>query len=230
MKRWFGVATLVVAGAFVSACGDGATASSSATTGSPRPTAAARASVEPAASAEASSDATALKGSGDEVVPFAIPEDAIGVAVLSHPGSGTFEVVALDEEGAATEQLVKTKGKYKGVVMFDLIEHSVAFQVTAKGKWSITVKPVESLKAWDGESTLKGKGDSVVRIATPVETDVKMALAVTGKSLLQVRSDAGDDEYLVNQKGPYKGQTTLPDGTSLIEIRTKGSWTIKPGK
>ena len=75
-----------------------------------------------------------LKGKGNKTVEFEIPEDAISLAALSHPGKGAFQVEALDADGKVTQTLVKTSGKYAGVVLFDLLDHSVAFKVPPRAR------------------------------------------------------------------------------------------------
>lgn len=228
---------LVVVALLVAACG-GAPGSPSiapgATSGSVTPDGSASSSsgtavASAAPEVEGEFAAVSMKGKGDKAVPFEIPEDAIGLAVLSHPGRGRFEVRALDEEGKVTQILVKTTGKYKGVVLFDLVEHSVAFEVSAVGSWKITVKPTDTATAWDGTSTLKGKGDAVVRLTTPSEADAKVAIAYSGKRRFAVRAHTFDDEiWLVDQTGKYKAQNSLPEETVLLEIKATGSWSVKP--
>jgi hypothetical protein len=171
-----------------------------------------------------------LKGKGDKTVTFDIPEDAIALASMSHPGKGAFEVRAYDEDGRQTQVLVKTSGPYKGLVLFDLIDHSVSFKVTAAGAWKITVKPTEAAGTWDRTKALKGKSDTVAQVAPSSEAGDTIVMNYTGSGRFAVRAHTPEDEtYLVDQVGKYKGTRKLPEGTMLLEIRAKGPWSIKSG-
>ncbi len=229
MKRWLLAVVLVAACGAPPASGSipsGATAGPTTAVGS-NPAATPSGSAAPAFVGEFAP--VPLKGKGDKTVTFDIPEDAIGLASLSHPGAGQFDVRSVDEDGRETQVLVKTTGPYKGVVLFDLVDHSVAFKVSADGAWKITVKPTETAPAWDGTSTLKGKTDTVVGLATPSAAGDAIAIAYSGKGRFAVRAHTPEDEtYLVDQTGRYKGTKKLPEGTNLLEIRAKGTWSIKP--
>jgi hypothetical protein len=219
----------------VAACG-GDPASPSAGAATPRPVASGEAVVTPSpspiaagAGAPATFDTIAVKGKGNDTVTFDIPEDAIGIAAMSHPGKGAFEVRAYDADGNETQVLVKTKGKYKGVVLFDLTEHSVAFKVTAKGGWKIAIDSTGAAKAWDGSKAVKGKGDALIGLSSPTTGETKVAVKANAKGRFALRAHTGDEEvYLVDQPGPYKGTVTVPEDTTLLEIRAKGAWSITP--
>jgi hypothetical protein len=230
MKRFLWVALLVVA------CGGTqASATNPPATSGPASTDAAAAAGSPAASAgpefEGAFAPITFKGKGNKTVTFEIPEDAIALASLTHPGKGKFEVRAYGEDGKETQTLVKTAGNYRGVVLFDLVEHSTSFKVSAAGSWKIIVKPTETAADWDGTKTLKGRGDSVVGLATPSEADDTVDLVYSGKGRFAVRAHTPEDEiWIVDVTGKYKGRKDLPDGTAMLEIRAKGAWSIKPGE
>ena len=85
-----------------------------------------------------------LSGTGDGVPRFEIPADVPAIAEESHTGSANFAIVTLAESGEQNDLLVNTIGNYTGTVLFDEQEgqHSVAFEVTADGPWTITIRPV----------------------------------------------------------------------------------------
>ncbi len=235
MKRWSALGSLVLV-LLVAACGS-ETPSPSGATGSarPGPTSGTASTPEPTPILAGAGEPTlfdpiTLKGKGDKTVSFEIPDDAVGIAALSHPGGGVFDVRALDETGAETGTLAKVNGKYKGVVLFDLDAHSVAFKVHAKGPWSIAVQPVTGATTWDGTSTLKGKGDALVRLAAPSADGDTVAMRSTGKTRFVLRAHSDEDDVeLFNGRGPVKGQVKLPVETTLLEIRAAGAWSIGPG-
>jgi hypothetical protein len=232
MIRRLLVAPLLVA-LLVAACGSespspsgGTTRTSAPASGAPGPTPT-PSPIAAGAGAFGEFEPIVLKGKGNKTVEFEIPEDAISLAAMSHPGKGAFQVQALGEDGTVTQSLVKTSGKYSGVVLFDLLDHSVAFKVTAKGPWKITVQPTELGTAWDGTGTLKGKGDAVVLLSPPSEADATLDVRSSSKNRFTIRAHSADEEvYLVNQKGPFKGRLKLPEETLMLEIRAKGNWTL----
>lgn len=234
MNRRLLVAPLLVA-LLVAACGSESPSPSGATTRTPSPVSGeagptpSPTPIAAGAGAFGEFEPIALKGKGNKTVEFEIPEDAISLAALSHPGKGAFQVEALGADGKVTQTLVKTSGKYAGVVLFDLLDHSVAFKVTAKGPWKITVQPTEAGTAWDGTGTLKGKGDAVVLLSTPSEAKAKLDVRSSGKARFAIRAHNADEEvYLVDQKGAFKGSLELPEETQMLEIRAKGAWSLAP--
>lgn len=222
---------LLVIALLVAACGS--------TT--PSPSGAPRGSTAPAASTPADTTVASpkagpayvgdyapivLKGKGNKTVPFDIPEDSIAIALLSHPGGGKFEVAALGEDGTQNQQLVKLNGKYKGTVLFDLVDHSTAFKVTAKGPWTITVKPSDAASVWNVAKPLKGKGDAVVVLSTPSQDKDTLTFKISGPGAYTVRAHSPDDDVsLLNGTAPAKATKALPEGTEILEIRSTGSWT-----
>ena len=54
-----------------------------------------------------------------------------------------FAIVTLAEDGSNGDLLVNTSGNYSGTVLFDEQDgqHSVGFEVTADGAWTITIRP-----------------------------------------------------------------------------------------
>ncbi len=239
MKRQFGV---VVAGTVIAlvlaACGS-STPSATPSGGVPASIAPATSSASAApvnASPEVSSgsgaefEPIAFKGKGDQVITFDIPDDAIAIASLSHPGTGPFEVTAYGEDGKPTQRIIKTTGKYAGTRLFDLVDHSVSFKVAAKGPWKITVKSTDSAKVWDQVKPLKGKGDAVVLLPAPSVDGDTLAVKTTGKSRFALRAHSADDEvYIIDSAGPIKVEKDLPEGTQLLEISTKAPWTLTKG-
>jgi len=173
-----------------------------------------------------------LQGQGNQTAPFDIPEDSIAIASLSHPGSGLFQVAALNEDGTQNQQLVKVNGKYKGTVLFDLVDHSTAFKVTAKGPWTITVKPSDAAAAWNTAKPLKGKGDAVVTLSPASGAKDTLTFKVSGKGSYAVRAHSPDEDVsLLTGTAPAKASKALPEGTETLEIRANGSWTatLTPG-
>ena len=157
---------------------------------------------------------------------FTIPEDTAAIAVISHNGASNFAVFSVAADGSENDLLVNAIGGYSGTVLFDENTgvHSVAFEVTADGAWTITVKPVTSARAWDGSSPLNGSGDEVVQISPFISGLTTVTVQHTGSSNFAVfaYSSSGTD-LLVNEIGAYLGEVLLGDGTFLLKVTADGS-------
>lgn len=172
-----------------------------------------------------------LGGFGDAVPLFTIPSDTAAIAQISHSGGGNFAVWTVDSGGSYNDLLVNEIGNYSGTVLFDETngQHSVAFEITAGGSWTITVRPVTAARPWDGSSALNGHGDDVVRISPPISGLAIVTMQHTGSSNFAVFSySSSGADLLVNEIGPYLGQVVVPSGTFLLEITADGAWTVAP--
>jgi hypothetical protein len=167
-----------------------------------------------------------LSGRGDKVVRFKIPEDAAAMASFSHGGSGNFAVWTLDSSGDETDLLVNEIGKYSGRVLFDEDGHSVAFKITASGKWSVNINPVQRIPKWDGSEPRTGKSDDVVWITADTSGLATLKLSHRGDGNFAIWAYATDGrELLVNEVGRYSGEVLLGDAF-LLEILADGTWSM----
>lgn len=184
----------------------------------------------PATPAPAAFAPIELTGRGDKVVRFTIPETAAAIAEASHRGDSNFAIQSLAEDGSTNDLLVNEIGDYTGTVLFDEGdgEHSVAFQVTADGAWTITVKPVTDARPWAGDAELTGRGDDVIYVSPATTGLTIVAIAHQGESNFAVQSYGDENDLLVNEIGEYSGQTTIPSGTIVLAITADGRWSITP--
>jgi hypothetical protein len=171
--------------------------------------------------------AITLKGRGDKVAKFKIPEDSVATATFSHSGSSNFAVTSLDASGGQNDLLVNEIGKYKGTVLFDDNAHSVAFKIEADGGWTAVVKPISSARKWDLSKALTGTGDDVVGVTGKVSGLVSSVVKHSGTSnfAVIVYGDEGRD-LLINEIGKYSGEVLMPPGLVLISISADGKWSI----
>jgi hypothetical protein len=172
-----------------------------------------------------------LSGTGDAVPRFSIPDGIAAIAEIHHTGRANFAVFSVAEDGSNNDLLVNTIGNYTGTVLFDETSgtHSVAFEVTADGAWTITVKPVTAARLWDGTSALSGSGDDVIHIDPAIEGLATFNITHNGSGNFAVfaYSDSGSD-LLVNEIGAYSGESLVGSGTFLLEISADGAWTVTP--
>ena len=175
--------------------------------------------------------AIALSGKGNKVPKFTIPVAAAAMATITNSGGANFAVWSIGADGSKQELLVNVIGKYSGTVLFDTGsgEHSVAFEVDSSGSWTITVKPVQMARVWDGSSKLSGTGDDVVMLVPPSQGLTTEGITYSGSSNFAVWSYADTSrDLLVNVIGKYSGQSLLPSGTDLLQVEAGGAWTVAP--
>ncbi len=194
----------------------------------PTPTPAPTPMPEPTPAPTAQMDFAPIKksGRGDKIMKFKIPEDAIGMASLTHAGSGNFAVWAVDASGDETDLLVNDIGRYKGRVLFDERDHSVAFKITASGSWTVTINPVQKIPKWNGSEPRKGSGDYVIRLTgTAAEGFGILKLNHRGDGNFAIWAYGSSTDLLVNEIGRYSGEVLLGDA-QVLEITANGAWTL----
>jgi hypothetical protein len=159
-------------------------------------------------------------------VRFDIPESAVGIATFTHNGSGNFAVWTVDSSGEETDLLVNDIGRYRGRVLFDESDHSVAFSITASGTWTATIDPIERAPRWNGAEPATGSGDQVIRLIGEWDGFTVLALRHRGSGNFAIWAYGGDRDLLVNEIGNYDGEVLMGDAV-LLEITADGTWTIR---
>jgi hypothetical protein len=164
---------------------------------------------------------------------FEIPAGSAAIAEVTHTGGSNFAVFTIGEDGSQGDLLVNTIGNYTGTVLFDEQsgQHSVAFEVTADGPWTITIRPVTAAQAWDASSAFGATGDNVVRVDPPVDGLLTADVSHTGVSNFAIIGYGGGtfgQELLVNEIGTYNGEVLIASGTFLLEVTADGDWSITP--
>ena len=122
------------------------------------------------------------------------PKRLAAIAAATHTGSANFAIATISESGEQNDLLVNTIGNYTGTVLFDEQngQHSVAFEVTADGPWTITIQPVTDARAWDGQAELTGTGDDVVKIDPALSGLVTANVSHDGEGNFAIIAYGGD--------------------------------------
>jgi hypothetical protein len=170
-----------------------------------------------------------LKGRGNKVAKFKIPEDAAAIAMITNAGTSNFVVWTVGVGGSTNDLLVNEIGRYKGTLLFDAGpgEHSVAFKIESNGSWSIAVKPVTRARKWNGTTRLIGTGSDVIQLSRPTSGLTVATITHKGQSNFAVWAyGSSGRDLLVNEIGRYEGESLLADGTLLFEIEADGAWTM----
>jgi hypothetical protein len=169
-------------------------------------------------------------GSGNGVVTLP-PTAVTGALTVSHTGSGTFTIAAVDHAGALTgERIVDTAGDYSGVVPFGL--HGVgsvatSLTISSSGPWSISLAPLASVPAIGFPA--EGSGDQVFRYDGRAG-DWMVTNTNTNGGTFDLRQYFGDiaTDAAYSGEGDYSGNTPINAGPSLIVITSSDHWTISP--
>lgn len=166
-------------------------------------------------------------GSGDTILQIELPAgpDSIGIATMTHSGSSNFAVWSLDENLQQADLLVNEIGTYNGTVPFNLAtgERITAFEISADGPWTVTLRDALSLREVTPASATTGEGDDVMLyFGDTTVADVTH----TGDSNFVVYSYGEFSDLLINEIGAYTGQVRWPAGAALIQVSANGPWTI----
>jgi hypothetical protein len=172
-------------------------------------------------------NAITIKGRGDKVAKFKIPEDVVAIAMFTHSGSSNFAITTVDANGGQGDLLVNVIGKYKGTVLFDEDSHSRAFKINADGAWTVVIKPIGSARRWDLSATLTGTGDDVIRVTGTVSGLASSVVKHSGKRNFAVVTFTDDGrDLIINEIGRYSGEILMPTGLIAIVISADGKWSF----
>lgn len=166
-------------------------------------------------------------GSGDSVLRIELPAgpDSIGVASISHTGSGFFAVWALDEDLEQNGLLVNTVGNYTGTVAIDSFTRVriAAFEIKADGPWKVTMRDVLTLQEIEQGSSVSGEGSDT--LIYNGKTTIA-SISHQGQNNFAIWSFGEQSDLLVNEIGNYNGQVRWQSGPALIQISADGAWSI----
>lgn len=166
-------------------------------------------------------------GSGDTILQIELPAgpDSIGIATMTHSGRANFAVWSLDANLEQTDLLVNEIGSYTGTVPFNLTlgERITAFEISADGPWTVTLRDAVGLREVAEASATTGKGDDVMLYFG--ETTVA-EVTHAGDGNFAVWSYGDFSDLLINEIGAYSGQVRWPAGAALIQVSANGAWTI----
>ncbi|KSU77965.1 TM2 domain-containing protein [Pseudarthrobacter enclensis] len=121
--------------------------------------------------------------------------------------------------------LVDTTGPYLGEHLIDIFDGSITdeFEVTAAGNWSLTVRDLSDIPAWDGR--VEGRGDAVLYFDTE---GTEAGLTNSGGGRFVVRGfGAGLTEVPVDSTGKFSGTVKLTT-PGYVQILSDGDWSVDP--
>lgn len=165
----------------------------------------------------------AMGGTGKQVVE--LPEGNRRVIVhATGDGQGPFTIDALNANGDLVESLAFSPPgtSYDGLQLITTpIEDVVALAVNAKGDWTVELLDIDQVSVVGDD--FAGIGDSVVRYNGAGGEATVTSSGLGGRFSVQ----AEDGRYVVpTTREPYEGTETMQPGPVLVEVSSRGSWTV----
>ena len=168
--------------------------------------------------------AQTFSGSGDDVIELPAAVKA-GFITAEYAGESNFVIWSLDTSLAQSGLLVNTIGSYSGLSEFGFSygsKKTKAFEVTAEGDWSITVRPISSAP----KLTSSGSGDGVFKYSGGVPL-WKITHSGDSNFIVWQYCTSGRSNLVVNTIGAYRGTVRGLSGTCVVAVSSEGAWTIK---
>jgi hypothetical protein len=167
-----------------------------------------------------------LSGLGDSIVDVDRSDDP-SIARISHSGDGNFSVVNYGPDSEYIDLLVNTIGAYEGIVALDLLEgeHSVRFEVTASGPWTLEILPLIEARGETVPGLIQGIGDDVFFIDEGFP-DTAFVDASTASGNIAIWAFTDFRDLIVNEIAPYQGTVLMDPNTVLVVVNTEGPWSM----
>ncbi|MFH5181914.1 hypothetical protein ACHHV8_04355 [Paenibacillus sp. TAB 01] len=190
----------------------------------------AKAKAEAEAKAKAEEEARkpiVVSGKGNTATdPFTLKAGFV-VVDGSHTGNSNFALQFMDSSGGTKKLLVNEIGNYKGKTLA-LIPKSgdYLFNVSADGKWNLSLSQVIPSEVPNAPTSLKGSGDDVVFVNLQKKL-TKFTFNHSGSSNFVVMLNGRN--LLVNEIGNYEGskaQSINDAGPYAISVQADGDWSI----
>lgn len=182
----------------------------------------------------ASATARSYSGVGDSVISIAKPDGAasVGMATLTHRGTGDFTVTSLDSNYNATksDMIAGRTGDYVGTVIFDpgsTAGVTAQLAIKASGPWTVSIASVKAAPSY-AKTKIVGKSDAVFNYsgkagAVQLSSNVSDGFAVVTLRMISGRWEPG---YLIvsQETGHYNGTVQWPAGPAVGIVYSDGPW------
>lgn len=121
---------------------------------------------------------------------------------------------------------MNTTAPYDGVRPLDFLDgqHTVRFEISASGSWTIEIIPLTSAPRVQVPGTYEGTGDEVLIIAG--DPDKVTFSGNTSSRNFIVKAYGERIDLLINTTDPYEGTVLVKPDIVLLEVRAVGSWTM----
>ncbi len=170
-----------------------------------------------------------FSGTGDDVVDF---DKSSGPAIMDvkYSGAHNFIIQADDANGNMIDLPVNTIGSYAGKLPLDFAggENNARLEITASGKWEITVSPlsVDVINTLNVPGKYDGNGDDVVRLMGSLPSKVTFDCPGQHNFIVWTYSNSSGEDLTINAIAPYHGVKAIPGDAFLIVINATGAWSV----
>lgn len=159
-------------------------------------------------------------------------ENGLSVFKMTHTGTSNFAVVLMDSDGQRVELLVNEIGKFDGAKAVGIAKKGeYILDVSADGKWTITIEQPRPVTAEPTPKTFTGTGQQVSPFIKLEKGLATFKLRHTGKSnfaVVLMDKSGNREELLVNEIGDFDGSKAVgisSSGIYLLDISADGAWT-----
>lgn len=159
-------------------------------------------------------------------------ENGLSVFKMTHTGTSNFAVVLMDSDGQRVELLVDEIGKFDGAKAVGIANKGeYILDVSADGKWTITIEQPRPVTAESVPKTFTGTGQQVSPFIKLDKGLTTFKLKHTGKSnfaVILMDKSGNREELLVNEIGDFDGSKAVGisrSGIYLLDISADGAWT-----
>ena len=174
-----------------------------------------------------------LSGTGQEATSKFSLETGLSIFRMTHDGDSNFAVWLLDGEGEKIELLVNEIGRFDGSKAVGIKNiGDYILDISADGRWTITIEQPRPSNAPPVPKTLKGKGQQASEVFYLDKGLARFEMTHDGDSNFAVwlLDDEGDKvELLVNEIGEFDGSKAVSirnSGIYLLDISADGNWEI----
>jgi autonomous glycyl radical cofactor GrcA len=178
-------------------------------------------------------ESIALSGTGQEATSKFSLEKGLSIFRMSHDGDSNFAIWLLDDEGDKVELLVNEIGSFDGSKAVCIKKHGDhLLDISADGRWAITIEQPRPSSAPSVPKALKGKGQQASEAFSLDKGLARFEMTHDGDSnfAIWLLDDEGDNvELLVNEIGNFDGSKAVSirkSGIYLLDISADGNWEI----
>lgn len=173
-----------------------------------------------------------LSGTSQQASQTFSLENGLSVFKMTHTGTSNFAVVLMDSDGQRVELLVNEIGKFDGAKAVGITKKGeYILDVSADGKWAITIEQPRPVTAESTPKTFTGTGQLVSPFIKLDKGLTTFKLKHAGKSnfaVILMDKSGNREELLVNEIGDFDGSKAVGisrSGIYLLDISADGAWT-----
>jgi hypothetical protein len=176
---------------------------------------------------------TSLSGTGQEATQKFALEKGLSIFRMTHDGDANFAIWLLDNEGDRIELLVNEIGEFDGSKAVGIKNQGdYILDISADGRWAITIEQPRPSSASSVPKTLKGKGQQASEVFYLNTGLARFEMTHDGDAnfAIWLLDNEGDMiDLLVNEIGEFDGSKAVgisKSGIYLLDITADGNWEV----